>query len=408
MRTDRTQATDTFRKSSEWAQDPFTQQQRPDIDSRYVKGTEDSDRTRWHSFSGHERNSFFLNQNGTNFENASALSGLDNIADSRVWVRWDFDHDGAVDIAMVNADFPLLNVYRNKIAELPQPSIAHSASSQHFIAIRLHGAHHSSQPAMNLSNRDGIGARIRLTCGPRSILRVHNCGEGFAAQNSGTELIGLGTAHQIDMLEILWPSGRTTQLANVATDQLIEAFEASETAPHGEHFEQLTYKPRQRSQQRVTTTIEYGDGRELPIAIKLDVARLLGNTALADSTDLLCFTTTATWCEACHRLQPRLKATRDRTGNHVQFFGVPVDSLETPAELSAFATESQPAYALLTHLDDVGRQQVTQAIERLLNTQSLPCTLVTDRAGNVLSAYLSVPDTSELGRLRQSYLISTR
>ena len=46
------------------------------------------------------------------------FSGLDTPADSRGFVLWDYDHDGWQDIAVVNANEPLLNLYHNEIASL--------------------------------------------------------------------------------------------------------------------------------------------------------------------------------------------------------------------------------------------------------------------------------------------------
>ena len=380
---------------------------RPDIDSRYTVGKEESDKTRWHSFSGHERNSFFLNCAGQAFENASSLSGVDNIADSRVWVRWDYDHDGRVDIAMVNADYPLLNLYHNQVANPGSASSAQRTSDAHFLAIRLQGAHNTSQPNPELSNRDAFGARITLQCGGQRLLRAHTCGEGFSGQNSSTELIGLGNATVVDQLVITWPSGKTTQLDNVAADQQVKAYETAEAAPNGQLFHTSPYQPRPQTElaaNAIRPVLTTANGREQPQTVRLNVAQLLGDRQLADTTRLLCFTTTATWCEACHRLQPRLHESVERWRSHVEFFGVPIDPIETPAELQAFSAEHQPAYTLLSELSATGREQVVLTIERLLNTQSIPCTLVTDRDGNVQGAYLGVPTSSDLGRLMMTRL----
>ncbi len=67
------------------------------------------------SFSGKERNRLFLSRNAKQFVDLSAISGLDNIADSRVFVVWDFDRDGWQDIAVANSNAPLLSIYRNEL-----------------------------------------------------------------------------------------------------------------------------------------------------------------------------------------------------------------------------------------------------------------------------------------------------
>ena len=111
------------------------------------------------------------------------------------------------------------------------------------------------------------------------------------------------------------------------------------------------------------------------------------------------FTTTATWCEACHRLQPRLRRVAERFGAEIALHGVPVDPLETPAELRAFAERMEPAYTMLADIGSTERDAVIASVRRRLNTESLPCTLVTDREGHVLQAFLGVPTVSDMGRL---------
>ena len=52
---------------------------------------------------------------GERFADVSGVSGLDSLADGRVFVLWDYNRDGAQDIAHVNANFPLLSAYENRI-----------------------------------------------------------------------------------------------------------------------------------------------------------------------------------------------------------------------------------------------------------------------------------------------------
>ena len=50
------------------------------------------------SFSGNERNHFFLNLKGKQFADISAVSGRDLPQDSRRFVIWDFNRDGRQDV----------------------------------------------------------------------------------------------------------------------------------------------------------------------------------------------------------------------------------------------------------------------------------------------------------------------
>jgi hypothetical protein len=71
------------------------------------------------------------------------------------------------------------------------------------------------------SNRDGIGARVRLTTGTRTQIREVKAGSSYLGQNDLRLHFGLGTATIAERLEVQWPSGRTEVLQNVAANQII-------------------------------------------------------------------------------------------------------------------------------------------------------------------------------------------
>jgi hypothetical protein len=71
------------------------------------------------------------------------------------------------------------------------------------------------------SNRDGIGARLRLTSGGRTQVREMTSGSSYLGQNDPRIHFGLGTATMVDRLEIRWPSGRTELVQTVAANQLV-------------------------------------------------------------------------------------------------------------------------------------------------------------------------------------------
>src|SRR5438093_9119920 len=57
------------------------------------------------------------------------------------------------------------------------------------------------------SNRDGIGARVKLTLNGTVLLRYVKAGSSYQGQNDLRVHFGLGTARMAERLEILWPSG---------------------------------------------------------------------------------------------------------------------------------------------------------------------------------------------------------
>ena len=71
------------------------------------------------------------------------------------------------------------------------------------------------------SNRDGIGARLRLTVGARTLVDQVASGSSYLAQNDLRVHFGLGSATTADRLEIAWPSGRVDVLENVPANHVI-------------------------------------------------------------------------------------------------------------------------------------------------------------------------------------------
>jgi len=171
------------------------------------------------SFSGNERNHLFL-QGRSNFLDASDVSGLDDPADTRMFVLWDPDRDGWSDIALVNANTPRLALLRNGMSELTAPT--------GVIAVRLLGANHTSRPAPGASPRDACGALVTVSVGDRELVREHPCGTGLAAQNSATVLIGLGPAERAERVRVSWPSGGESLTEDVAAGTLLTLQEGRE------------------------------------------------------------------------------------------------------------------------------------------------------------------------------------
>ena len=189
-----------FRAEKTWTTDPDTGASAPALDrANYYHGPD----YHRHSYSGYERNKLFLNVAGKTFADLSGVSGADNIADSRSWCALDFDQDGWTDIALVNSNQPLLNLYQNRMGE---------RSKNNHLKIRLLGGARAGERSVGWSNRDAVGAVVEIVTGSRTLRRVRHLGEGYAAQNSATLTIGIGEAPAADSLRVTWPSGKTTQI----------------------------------------------------------------------------------------------------------------------------------------------------------------------------------------------------
>ena len=75
------------------------------------------------------------------------------------------------------------------------------------------------------SNRNAIGARLRVTAGGRTQVREVKAGSSYLGQQDLRVHFGLGQATRIDRLEILWPSGTTEVVADAAINQILTVVE---------------------------------------------------------------------------------------------------------------------------------------------------------------------------------------
>ena len=76
-------------------------------------------------------------------------------------------------------------------------------------------------------NRDAIGARIRWSAGGVVRSRLKNSGGSYLSSHDPREVLGIGTATEIDWVEITWPkpSGRVERIANPPIDRYVRIVE---------------------------------------------------------------------------------------------------------------------------------------------------------------------------------------
>jgi hypothetical protein len=78
------------------------------------------------------------------------------------------------------------------------------------------------------SNRDGIGAVMKLTTGSGRTLYNHvTTSDGFMSSSDKRVHFGLGAEKTIESLEIRWPSGVVQTLKRVKADQILTVTEAA-------------------------------------------------------------------------------------------------------------------------------------------------------------------------------------
>ena len=125
----------------------------------------------------------------------------------------DFDNNGTIDIAVNNrGDYPML--LRND-----QP---HDDAGNHWLEVLLIGTK---------SNRDGIGASLKLTAEGITHIEQAKGGMSYMSACDPRIHLGLGKRSKIDQLEITWPSGAVDRLKNVPIDKIIAVKEGAGIVP---------------------------------------------------------------------------------------------------------------------------------------------------------------------------------
>lgn len=377
VRADENLARPTFRFSPEWKRTPPPDGRGPEIDARMAGVERQGERIVVHSLQGNQRNRCFANLAGRSFVDISGLSGLDNPADSRGFAFLDYDRDGWIDMALVNANQPLFDLYHN---EMPAAGVRGG-----MIAIRFVGGNRTSAPSKEYACRDGYGARVTVNLGNKKLVREHRCGEGWSTQHSATMLVGIGTSREAASVTVKWPSGKTSSTQAIPEGTLLTVYENPADSPSGQAVTRSLYRikqaqPPQRSPVRMGPIFPV---RALDLAAKparLRVYATFATSSPSATSDL------PLW----RRLKEELRS------EGVDIVAVPVDEADDNLKLGAYAQQYKPASRLI-NIPPAGRAEVLAAYAKVLGQDpAVPSTVVTDEAGHVLFAERGVPTISDL------------
>lgn len=160
---------------------------------------------RHYSFNARERNLLFVNAEGERFFDAGYALGIDVDLEGRGAAVADLDQDGDLDLLVRSVARKKLVYLRNQAPGLG-----------HFLRVDLVGVE---------SNRDAIGAEVRLCTDQGVLTRVRKAGNGFQGQSEATLHFGLGAAESVNELVVHWPSGGEETILDVPTDRLIRIVE---------------------------------------------------------------------------------------------------------------------------------------------------------------------------------------
>jgi hypothetical protein len=76
------------------------------------------------------------------------------------------------------------------------------------------------------SNRDGLGAVVRVTSAAGKQWTMVRTGSSYCSQSETAPTFGLGQDRTVQALEIEWPSGTKQRFTNVPTNQVVTVDEA--------------------------------------------------------------------------------------------------------------------------------------------------------------------------------------
>jgi hypothetical protein len=122
----------------------------------------------------------------------------------------DLDNDGDVDVVILNSR--------------REPTILRndSPSKGHWLQVRLKGVK---------TNRDGIGARVKVVSGDLTLIDEVHSGRGYQSHYGTRLYFGLGNRDKVDRIEVRWIGGGVDIIENIGVDQLLTITESSNNSP---------------------------------------------------------------------------------------------------------------------------------------------------------------------------------
>jgi hypothetical protein len=154
----------------------------------------------------------FLNQGNAAFREVAAQAGS-GFAQARVGrglAAGDFDRDGDVDLLMTTNNGPAV-LFRND-----------QKTGNRSLRFRLTGT---------TSNRDAIGATVRIFHGGTSQSRTVRSGSSYLSQSELPVTFGVGKRDRVDRVVLTWPNGRTEEFKDVSAGKAYDCVEGKGIIP---------------------------------------------------------------------------------------------------------------------------------------------------------------------------------
>ena len=172
------------------------------VDSEFVLGVEPRNGNRI------EKESFTLDCSGDDKRHPlcrgkTGIFSVIGTTSSRSSVVLDLDDDGDLDLVT------------NEWNDRPQVLISNLSEKKiiHHLKLKLIGT---------VSNRDGLGATVKVQCGLKTYTRYNDGKSGYLSQSSMPLYFGLDGTAKIDRIEVLWASGKKQLLTGkIPVDALL-------------------------------------------------------------------------------------------------------------------------------------------------------------------------------------------
>ena len=128
---------------------------------------------------------------------------------TRSSVIFDLDNDGDLDIATNEFNSEPMVLISNLTEKKPDLC---------YLLVKLVG---------NKSNRDGVGATVRLTAGGKTFTKVNDGQSGYLSQSIYPLYFGLGGAAKVERIEVSWPSsGKQVVAGPIKANRVLTITEA--------------------------------------------------------------------------------------------------------------------------------------------------------------------------------------